>query len=234
MKEIDFLPEWYKSGRRRQVSYRTQYIALGGMFAVMIVWNFVAMYSISRAKAQSSQMAIKQVEAESRTAKLSDLKEEVKELQEKAEYIEEIDSKIDVASVLAELSFLINEKIVLSKVEFVSEKFKDRQRSNSSSRSGAVVRAVKRRLSDDRNLPLGDVRFKITLSGVAADAGDVAALICSLEESPYFFQVVPSFSKTIEIKAEDNYSSGSWGRGEENVQVSEFEISCYLANYIEQ
>ena len=32
MKEIDFLPEWYTSGKRKTAAYRIQYVILGGIF----------------------------------------------------------------------------------------------------------------------------------------------------------------------------------------------------------
>jgi hypothetical protein len=247
MKEIDFLPEWYKSGRRRQLSYRTQYIALGGIFVVMMVWNFSASHTISKAKAKYAQMATEQAQAKKVSAKFAMLQSQLRGFQKKAEAIEEIDSKIDVASVLAEISFLIDEKIVLSRIEFVSEKFTDKRTTKASEHTGAVVRAIPGKLKK-QELPLGDVRFKIVIGGVAADASDVAALICKLEDSPYFCQVVPSFSRNTEIK---NLSGSSFGRRtdfmqeiedveenyreeEENIQVSEFEIICYLANYHEQ
>ena len=241
MKEIDFLPEWYKSGRRRQVSYRTQYIALGGVFVVMVVWNFIATHSISKARAQYAQMAARQAEAESLSAKFAGLKSELRGLQEKAESVEEIDSKIDVASVLAEMSFLIDKRIVLNKVTFDAEKFEDKQRVKPSPNAGAVVRAVQTQLSEKRKLPLGDVRFRVVIDGVAADASDVASLICKLEDSPYFCRVVPSFSRTAELNVTSNPSLRSrtknMNSGREaggNIQVSEFEISCYLANYQER
>jgi len=231
MKEIDFLPEWYKSGQRRQVSYRAQYIALGGVFVVMVVWNFIATHSISKVRAQFAQMSIKQAEAEGLSVKLAELKSELRGLQEKAESIEEIDSKIDVAG----MSFLIDEKIVLSKVAFIAEKFEDKRQ------AGTVVRAVRTKLSEKQNLPLGDVRFRVVIIGVAADASDVASLICKLEDSPYFCQVVPSFSRTDEINVTSNPSLRSETKnvnsGRESggkTQVSKFEISCYLANYLEQ
>jgi Tfp pilus assembly protein PilN len=241
MKEIDFLPEWYKSGRRRQVSYRTQYIALGGVFVVMVVWNFIATHSISKARAQFAQMSTKQAEAEGLSVKLSELKSELRGLQKKVESIEEIDSKIDVASVLAEMSFLIDERMVLNKVVFDAEKIEDKRRAETSPRAGTVVRAVRTKLGEKRNLPLGDVRFRVVIVGVAADTSDVASLICKLEDSPYFCDVVPSFSRTAEINVTSNPSlrsgtknvnSGRESRGK--IQVSEFEISCYLANYLEQ
>ena len=246
MKEIDFLPEWYKSGKRREVSYRTQYIALGGVFVVMVVWNFITTQSISKARAQFVQMETKQVEAEGLSIKLEELKGEFKGLQEKKETIEQIDSKIDVANVLAELSFLIDEKIVLKNVEFIAEKFKDSQQESQSPRVTNVVSAVRTTLNEKQDLPLGDVRFRIVISGVAADGGNVAALICKLEDSPYFCQVVPSFSRNAVIntsgkpylnsKTKDDNTNRSVQKneGDGQIQVSEFEINCYLANYCDQ
>ncbi len=241
MKEIDFLPEWYKSGLRRKVSYRTQYIALGGVFVVMVVWNIIDAHSISKARAQFAQMSTKQAEAEGMSAKLAELKSELRELKEKVESVEEIDSKIDVADVLAEMSFLIDEKIVLNKVVFNAEKIEDKRLADPSSQAGTVVRAVRTKLNEKRKLPLGDVRFRVVIDGVAANASDVASLICKLEDSPYFCQVVPSFSRTAEINVTSNPSLRSGTKnvnsGRESggkIQVSEFEISCYLANYNEQ
>lgn len=244
MKEIDFLPEWYKSGRRRQVSYRTQYIALGGIFVVMVVWNFIAMHSISRVRAQFAQMSTKQAQAEGRSAELAELQSELRGLQKKAESIEEIDSKIDVACVLAEMSFLIDEKIVLSKLTLVAEKFEDKQQAELSQQTGTVVRAVRTKLREKREMPLGNVRFRVVIEGVAADASNLASLICRLEDSPYFCQVVPSFSRTTVINMSGNPSLHSWSKNPKakgsvrqakgNIQASEFEIGCYLANYREQ
>ncbi len=245
MKETDFLPEWYKSGKRRQISYRKQYIVLGSMLMVMVVWNFFTARSISKAQAQLVNMEIRQTEAENLSIQLNELKGKLEVVQEKAKIIEKIDSRMDVANVLAEMSFLIDEKIVLSKVDFIAEKFQDKQQGQQST-GGAVVRAVRTSLNDKQKMPLGDVRFKIVINGVAVDASDVAALICKLEDSPYFCQVVLSYSKNTEITAKDNTSVRSKAelkssnvnarKNEENkkIQVSEFQISSYLANYIEQ
>ena len=248
MKEIDFLPEWYKSGRRRQVSYRTQYIAIGGLFVVMVVWSFISTRSISKAQAQVAQTAAKQAQANEASAKLAELEDAIRALRKNAKSIEEIDSRINVASVLAELSYLIDEKIVLQKVEFIAEKFTDEQGTEKSSNTGTVVRAVQIDSKSKQELPLGSVRFKVKLSGVAADASDVAALMCKLEESTYFCQVVLSFSRGDAKITIENASSlrGQTTVGEGNlknndrvrqtadrseIQVNEFEISCYLANY---
>lgn len=245
MKEIDFLPEWYKSGKRREISYRTQYIALGGVIVVMVVWSFITARSISTAGAQFTQMETRQTQAKGLSIKLGELKSELRALQEKAESIEEIDSKIDVSGVLAEMSFLIDEKIVLGKVDFIAEKIENKQQDKLSPMGSNVVRAVQGTMNP-KQVPLGDVRFRVVIGGVAADAIDVAALITRLENSPYFRQVVPSFSRTTVITAAGNPSlhlniknentKGMVQKNDRNtqIQVSEFEISTYLANYCEQ
>ena len=70
MKEIDFLPEWYKSGRRRQVNYRAQYIILSGVFAVMMVWNYVSATSVSKVRARNMEMGTSRTQSEKVSAKL--------------------------------------------------------------------------------------------------------------------------------------------------------------------
>ncbi|MHC4104676.1 MAG: PilN domain-containing protein [Planctomycetota bacterium] len=223
MKEIDFLPEWYKSGMQRQIGYRTQLLGLVGVLVIMIVWNFVATHSISKARDEVEQRKAIQAEAQSVSQEFARIKSEVNELQKKVKSMEEMDSKIDVASVLAEMSFLIDDNIIIGKVEFDAERFTDEQRGNDSRRA-AAARVVARNFGGKGKMPLGGVRFKVVINGVATNAGDIADLICKLEESPYFSLVYPSFSRNRKMKV---------GTGED-FQVSEFQISCYLANYREK
>jgi hypothetical protein len=221
MKEIDFLPEWYKSGRRRQTSYRTQYIALGGVFVLMMVWNLVGGRSISKATAELAREAPGQAEIGSASEEFTRIRSELTELRRKAESIKEIDSKIDVTSILGEMSFLVDGKIVLSRLEFLPERLADSQ--DGKANSGSAVRAAGGNLGRKRSLPLGDVRFKVVIKGVASDASDVAELVCKLEESAYFCEVTSSW-RNKEIRA-------GVGLTKKGLRVSEFEIHCYLANY---
>ena len=232
MKDIDFLPEWYKNGVRREVSYRTQYMGLGGVFLVMTVWSLITTHSIAKARAEFDDMSAMHTQAEKVSAELAGIQNKLRSSQKKVESTEQIDSKIDVASVLAEMSFLIAERTVLSKVDFVAEKFPDKKQDKASAGNSAVVRAVRVNAGKKQQLPLGQVRFKVVIAGVAADASDVAALICKLEDSPYFFQVVLSFSRSAEVKAESTPpTSGGTPYAGADIAVSEFEINCYLANY---
>ena len=189
---------------------------------VMMVWNFVAAHSISKATAKLADGTARQAEAESASREFARIKSDMTRLQKKVKSIEEIDSKIDVASVLAEISFLIDEKIVLKGVEFSAERIAGKQ--DGKPNRGFAVRVARAEFGG-KGAPLsGDVRFRVVISGVAADGGDVAALICKLEDSPYFCQIYPSFSRNMKIKVKTG----------ENLQASKFEISCYLANYRER
>lgn len=180
------------------------------------------------AAARSEQQAAELVSKE-----FASVQEQVKKLQEKADIIARVESRINVANVLAELSFLVDEKVVLSKVKISAEKFVE----DGSTRSrGVSVRTAsggsggKGASGGDWG---GDVRFKVVISGIAVDASCVAELICRLEESPYFCLVYPSFSRNSQIKGQtrkSNAEESSW-RLTDNYQVSKFEISCYLANY---
>lgn len=237
MKEIDFLPEWYKSDKRRNASYRIQCMILGGVFVIMMVWNFFAAASVSRAEADLTRIVEGNAGVQDGARRFGELKDQIGELQKKVVIIGRTDSRIDVASVLAELSFLIKRPAVLSRVDIIAEKFSVSASGKGGKRVGGLVRAVRAKADREASLPLGDVKFKVVISGVAPEPGNVAALICELEDSAYFFQVVPLFSRNTQIATKvgpvgrSSDVEGGRRKSGANTEASEFEISCYLANY---
>ena len=245
MKEIDFLPEWYKSGRRRQVNYRMQYIILSGVFAVMMAWNYVTENSISKVRAKNIEMEASRFQSEKESAKLDDLKKRIAGLHEKEILLNSINSKIIVSNVLAEISYLVSERIVLSKVDLISEGIPEKQNKQNAKSSSVVRSSVS---SPGNNTRSGNIRFSISIAGVAANGSDVAVLLCRLEDSPYFSHVNLSYSRDAQVKTIRNVpvnveqdvvsaipaTQKNSGKTAENIQVNEFEINCYLSNYIQQ
>jgi hypothetical protein len=211
----------------------------------MAVWSLATSRSIARARANYTDMAAMESKAQSVSYDLARLEQQLSGLKKKLGSIDEIDSRIDVSAVLGELSSLIKEEIVLSKVEFIAEKFKNEPKDKTSSQTVAVVRAVRVNNQDNNdNAPLGKVRFKILIAGIAANSGAVADLTLELEKSPYFFQVKPSYSRSKELKIKTESTKGTDDSAsktpltnrtsaveEKGLEVSEFEITCYLANY---
>jgi len=223
MKEIDFLPEWYKSKKRRQVSCRTQYASLGVIFLILMIWNSLTAFSVSRSVSEMVRLASTQIELEERVREFSRIEKEMARLQQKADVLKAFDSRIDIGSVLAELSFLIDEKITLRKLDLNAEKFKDVK---GGSRRNLSPRAASRKSGKDSALDSvsGDVQFNIMISGIAPNSRDVAQMIIDLEDSPYFWQVYPSYSRNKQIRRRSQSSV-------ENRYITEFEVGCYLANY---
>lgn len=227
--EIDFLPEWYKSSRRRKMSYRRQYVVMGVFLMVLLVLHFVVTRSVAKATAQVAAEAPMVFEAERKLARFADIKNEMKVFQNRAKVIDELDSKIRVGSVLAEMSHLIDERIVLGNVEFVAESYQT-ERKKTSGGTASTITIAKNQPDKKSRMFKGDVRFKLILRGVAAAAGDVATLVCRLEDSPCFCQVTPLFSRDKQITTRSG-GGKTGGKNANTLDVSEFEIRCYLANY---
>lgn len=200
MKEIDFLPEWYRLGKRRKVNLHRQYVALVAVFVAMLIWNFITSHSIAKARDELGRMTETLIETELATQDYERVKEQVIGMQKKAKVLERIDSKIDVANALAEINFLFGEKVVLGNVELVVERF-----------------------DAEEMVSPGEMGFKVVINGRAQRARDVAELVLKLEQSPCFDGIALLFSKNIRVEAGDSFAGGQR-------EVTEFEINCLLAN----
>lgn len=239
MKEIDFLPEWYKEGKRRRAQMRTQYAALIVIFVGMLTHNLMSAHKIDRAGAEVARLDDRRIHADNMMHQFTTISKELSAYQKKSNAIEHVDSRIDLAAILAEISHVIGEQVALSRIEFTAEPFGEG--GAQSSRRGSAVQAVAKGSNSGEAMILGDVRFRITLAGVTSSSADVGALVCRLEESPYFHGVLPSFSRgkgvQVPTSKTSGFVAGQTNRGPaeslETFQVSEFEIVCYLSNYEE-
>lgn len=210
MNEIDFLPQWYKTGKRRRVNCRRQYIVVGGLFFAMLSWSFSGSYSVSLLNAQVEVMenAISGniIVAE----KYQEFQNRMSDMQRKSELLEKLDTGLQMSWVLGELSYLSTDKMLITKLEIKSEKM---HFSDVGIKPGSV-RFSPGQKSADKSLPEADVRFRVIISGQAINSTEVTAFISELEESIYFCQIVPGFMKNVKDSSE-----------------TDFEISCYVANY---
>jgi len=238
MKEIDFLPEWYKEGRRQRVRMRRQYAVLAMAFIAMVSYNATSTHRITRASAGLTRLEGKRVEAQSAFDEFNTVTRNLNKVREKADLIERIDSKIKMAAVLAEMSHILGETVVLNKVEFTAEPFWN----DKDSRTGNTgVRVADGGNDAPEEILVGSVRFRILLTGVAVSPADVAALVRRLDDSSYFHRVQASFWRsgkvqvsTRGVQAAPRPQAGAVPGGQPgSLEVTEFEVVCYLANYEE-
>ena len=208
MKEIDFLPEWYKQGRLQQRKHREFYVALGLIVFIMAAWSIFANGRVAMVKARNTTLRnAKLIQVRSET-EYNQAENEYQQLKAKCQMLDSVKSHIVVSNVIAELTHLLDGSIILKKLEIKAEPFPEQ--------GGRTAIKVISTASGQSAPSEKKVRFRITLTGLAADTAQVAEMINKLEQSDYFFQIVPGFSR--------NTTIGQY-------QASEFEITCYLANY---
>ena len=236
MKDIDFLPDWYKEGKRRRTYMRRQFIALTIIFLTMMAYNMTSGHKIARATAGLERREDQRLQAENVMHRFDALSEELAEYRVEMHTLQQADSRINLAAVLAEASHIIGRHVALSRIEFVSEPIALPRKT--ARRSTLAVRVAG---GSSKTVPLGDVRYRILMAGVAANPADVGELVCQLDRSSYFQQAHFSFSRnsTVQIlsneiqESPDDGTTRSSARPDETFQVTEFEIICYLANYEE-
>lgn len=240
MKEIDFLPEWYKESKRRRSRMHRQYVVLTVVFLSMLTYNLFSEHRISRASAKVSLADSQRVEAEAVMAQFNQISQTLSRQKTKADVIQQVDSRLDADAVLAEISHVISDRIILKQLEFISEPVAQTSKKTSKS-SGSAVRAAGKSSKAGQDAPLGDVRFRVVLVGVAVDPEDVSTLLVRLDGSPYFKEVKPSFSKpgtlTVRSRTAKDLGVRAGGSAADQAggayQVTDFEITCYLANFKE-
>jgi hypothetical protein len=209
MKEIDFLPEWYKQGRVQQKKHREFYFALGLILCVMGLWSIFANGRVAVVKAKNTSLEKAKTLQAASEAEYAAAEKEYQLLKSQGETLKSVESKMAVSDIIAELTYQVGPKTVLRKIEIKGE-----QIDNPNKQSG--IRIALPGAGAQTTTFKETKKFKIIITGLTTEAAEVAEIINRLEESEYFFQIVPGYSRN--VKAGD-------------YQACEFEISCYLANF---
>ncbi len=236
MKEFDFLPEWYREDRRRHLHVRRQYLVLVAVFLAMMIFNAAALRRVDKTAAQMAGLENQRLGAEAVVREFDGLTKRLNELKGRANLVEQIDSRVDIAAILAEMSHNIGDSIVLRKVEMQAEplaRTEEREQTK-----GSVVRLGGRTANSEKEERLGPVKFRLVLTGVAAHPADVPDLVCKLDASQYFQRVHLSFYGSAKAQTGAKTTPMVPGgqavpRAPGGLDVTEFEIVCYLANYQE-
>lgn len=235
MKDLDFLPDWYKDRKRRHSRVRKQYIALVAVFLLMMTFNLTALHRAARVAADVSRHEEQRTRAEAIVDEFNLVTRELNQMKAKADLVHRIDTGIDVAPILAEISHVVDESVILSKIEFVAEPIVAPDAAGQA--QGPGMRMPKAD-GAQRELQLSQSTLRIVLSGVAVQPSQVADLVCRLDESAYFHHVRPSFYGRTKISvgsplAVSKPGVASVADAPGTLDATAFEITCALANYEE-
>ncbi len=220
MRDVDFLPQWYKDNTRSKLRVQRQYIALSIIFLIMIFSNAVASRKISRANADLTRSDTERGHAERFMVEFGRLNSRVSETRAALTSANRLKLDLDVAHVLAELSTVVSGEIVLQSVELLSLEPTEQ------ALRGETAQAPSE--SDDAGERTAE-RYSVRLIGFASHAGHVAALIAELENSATFRKVNLVYSKAATEALASEPAPSAQVSEQTSQKGFEFEVSCTVA-----
>ena len=125
MKEIDFIPQWYKAGRERKQRYIRRYVLMAALFTLMLGWGFVVNGHISHVSAEVQEIQTAFEKGQIRSEQAAGLQARIAEMKEKATLLDKIESRTKMTAILGELSYLIGENVILSNLSLQNELIRD-------------------------------------------------------------------------------------------------------------
>jgi hypothetical protein len=216
MKEIDFIPEWYKADRKRKRRYVRQSTLMAVMIVIMMGWGFVLDGYLARVSAQVQAIEAAVTKGQIRIEQTMDLQNEIELMKQKTALLDKVTPRTKMAAILAEVSYLTQDKIVLSRLALENEPIEQARKKQPQDVSAVVQIGSRQETREDPVVPECPSRVVVSLTGIAAKPSDAAMLIARLEESRYFDGVALVFSKPKSFKDKD---------------VTEFKIRCHVADY---
>lgn len=216
MKDIDFIPTWYKAGRERKRRYIRYYSLMGAMFALMAGWGFLINGHIAHVNAEVEEMQTIIDKGMGQAENAVVLKSQIDQMVKKSELLDQIELRTSMTAIMGELSSLFGENVILRKLSLKNELIPNSQKKEPAASTSVVQIGGSKKNKTDQVVPPTPSRCKVVLTGIAASPADAALLIAQLEEANYFDQVLLNYSKPRKLKDKD---------------VTEFEVRCFVADY---
>lgn len=214
MKDIDFIPSWYHENRQRRNWYFRRYVTILVVTGVWMIGNLIAGGIISRAYADLDSLRSSYEQGLKKVELARKLESRLTTLIRQSRMLQQLRPRTEISPVLAELSVCIGDRVSLTDLSLVQAPLETSESSRPAGSAAVQIRSGSG--PSAAAMTYTDTVIRIKLAGIAADGAEVAALISRLEESAYFIQVVPVFSKN---------------QSRFETTVTEFEIHCVVADF---
>ena len=215
MKDVDFLPSWYRTKQRLKARFNSHYMMIGMVFLMLMGWSFVAGHVVSKARADVTGLRKAFDKGVHQVSMAQELDAKIADLSKKKKIFDQVKKRTNLTAVLGELAFLTDQAIVIKSIDLREETLGKEMEAGASTAVVMTVTSVNSK--SESPLPSGPIKQCVVIKGIAAGAPDVAMLISRLEESAYFKKVNPIYSRNSKIK---------------DKTVTEFEIQADVNDYI--
>lgn len=180
MKEIDFVPQWYRSSQRRRNDLAVRVACLCMLVAAMVAWSIRNLAVVQMAEADTAAL---QESYRSQRALLDQhaaLQHRLQQLEERRALLQALRGGVRVEQVLAELSHLMPEAMALTNVTLRQHDRLEFKHSQGSA-------------PGDR----GSSQGLMEVDGLAASHLHVGSFLAALEQSPCFRELEMKYSKPV-------------------------------------
>lgn len=198
MRELEFLPDWYRNVCRRRAWVIAQAWGTAGLVVVLLIWACIAQFQAMRAQNEQKHVAAQVAKSQKDVDEIRLLQLEKTTWSERGEVMAKVGLSVESTRLLQTIAESAPATIALTSFNLQTEEKVEVPR------SGAAARAMK-----DRT-PTMDRKLKVRLTGFAPSDAEVWDLVAKLTQYPFFEDVQPT--KTTESDYEGRI-------------VKEFEIS---------
>jgi len=128
MKEIDFIPEWYKAGRSRKRRYVRQCTGMGILFMAMVTWSFVMGRYVEHAHAEVEGIQGVLEQGQVRVEQSLELERQIADIKEKLQMLNSVAPRTPISALIGEVSYLAGGNIILNRLSFENDLSRERPR----------------------------------------------------------------------------------------------------------
>lgn len=183
MREIEFLPDWYRQVRRRRMWLVVQWWSTFGLLIVLLVWTGVAHFRVITARRDHRALQQASDRAEVDLKRLDELNLLKRRWDEQGEVLSKLGVSIESTRLIGTVAQATPESVALVGMHLqIDEKIEV-------PRSAAAARASK------DAPPTIDRKLLIRLQGIAPSDAEVADLMAKLATITFFNDVSMSYSK---------------------------------------
>jgi Tfp pilus assembly protein PilN len=184
MREMEFLPDWYRNVCRRRAWVIAQAWGTAGLVVVLLIWACIAQFQAMRAQNEQKYVAAEVAKSQKDVDELRLLQLEKATWSDRGEVIEKVGLSVESTRLLQTIADSAPSTITLTGFNLQTDERVDVPR------SGAAARAMK-----DKT-PTMDRKLKVRLTGFAPSDDAVWDLMTKLNQYPFFEDVQPKTTES--------------------------------------